>query len=114
MVCNVVTYRQRSAIREVGKALGFKAETIDHLAKSASAWHPESPETIAQAAGYPTANVAQPWQQLFDLATQILDFPRHLSLHLRGMLVTGQPLIHLVPGERATLPRPVVVPFLKH
>src|SRR5207248_10205948 len=54
MVANVVTYRQRSAIREVGKALGFKEQTLDHLAKSASAWHPESPETIAQAAGYPT------------------------------------------------------------
>src|SRR5205814_7756519 len=65
MVCNVVTYRQRSAIREVGKALGFKEETIDHLAKSASAWHPESPQTIAQAAGYETNNVAQPWRQLF-------------------------------------------------
>src|SRR2546428_11038690 len=93
MVCNVVTYRQRSAIREVGKVLGFKEETIDHLAKSASAWHPESPETIAQAAGYSTTNLANPWQQLFDLATQILDFPRHLSIHVGGMLVTGEPLI---------------------
>src|SRR5437879_11958544 len=104
MVCNVVTYRQRSAIREVGKALGFKEETIDHLAKSASAWHPESPETIAQAAGYPTANATKPWQQLFDLATQILDFPRHLSIHVGGMLVTGEPLIDIVPVERATMP----------
>ena len=113
MVCNVVTYRQRSAIREVGKALGFKEETIDHLAKSASAWHPESPETIAQAAGYPTANVAKPWQQLFDLATQILDFPRHLSIHVGGMLVTGEPLIDIVPVERATMPGRMVVQFNK-
>src|SRR5437660_28008 len=113
MVCNVVTYRQRSAIREVGKVLGFKEETIDHLAKSASAWHPESPETIAQAAGYPTANVAKPWQQLFDLATQILDFPRHLSIHVGGMLVTGEPLIDIVPVERATMPGRMVVQFNK-
>jgi error-prone DNA polymerase len=113
MVCNVVTYRQRSAIREVGKALGFKEETIDHLAKSASAWHPESPETIAQAAGYPTAQAAQPWQQLFDLATQILDFPRHLSIHVGGMLVTGEPLIDIVPVERATMPGRMVVQFNK-
>jgi error-prone DNA polymerase len=113
MVCNVVTYRQRSAIREVGKALGFKEETIDHLAKSASAWHPESPETIAQAAGYPTANVTKPWQQLFDLATQILDFPRHLSIHVGGMLVTGEPLIDIVPVERATMPGRMVVQFNK-
>src|SRR3989475_5266603 len=113
MVCNVVTYRQRSAIREVGKALGFKEETIDHLAKSASAWHPESPETIAQAAGYPTANPTKPWQQLFDLATQILDFPRHLSIHVGGMLVTGEPLIDIVPVERATMPGRMVVQFNK-
>ena len=113
MVCNVVTYRQRSAIREVGKALGFKEETIDHLAKSASAWHPESPETIAQAAGYATANAAKPWQQLFDLATQILDFPRHLSIHVGGMLVTGEPLIDIVPVERATMPGRMVVQFNK-
>jgi error-prone DNA polymerase len=113
MVCNVVTYRQRSAIREVGKALGFKEETIDHLAKSASAWHPESPETIAQAAGYPTTNITQPWQQLFDLATQILEFPRHLSIHVGGMLVTGEPLIDIVPVERATMPGRMVVQFNK-
>src|SRR5213082_859797 len=113
MVCNVVTYRQRSAIREVGKPLGFKEETIDHLAKSASAWHPESPETIAQAAGYQTANVTKPWQQLFDLATQILDFPRHLSIHVGGMLVTGEPLIDIVPVERATMPGRMVVQFNK-
>src|SRR5438067_1681001 len=113
MVCNVVTYRQRSAIREVGKALGFKEETIDHLAKSASAWHPESPETIARAAGYQTANVTKPWQQLFDLATQILDFPRHLSIHVGGMLVTGEPLIDIVPVERATMPGRMVVQFNK-
>src|SRR2546427_3307511 len=117
MVCNVVTYRQRSAIREVGKALGFKEETIDHLAKSASAWHPESPETIAQAAGYSMANVTQPWQQLFDLATQILDFPRHLSIHVGGMLVTGEPLIDIVVEVASIRPGPIqgdaVHPYLR-
>jgi error-prone DNA polymerase len=113
MVCNVVTYRQRSAIREVGKALGFEEETLDRLAKSASAWNPESPETIAQAAGYETAAAARPWQQLFDLATQILDFPRHLSIHVGGMLVTGEPLIDIVPVERATMPGRMVVQFNK-
>ncbi len=113
MVCNVVTYRQRSAIREVGKALGFKEETIDVLAKSASAWDPESPETIAQAAGYETSSPSLPWRQLFDLSTQILEFPRHLSIHVGGMLVTGEPLIDIVPVERATMPGRMVVQFNK-
>ena len=113
MVCNVVTYRQRSAIREVGKALGFKAETIDVLAKSASAWDPESPETIAQAAGFESTNPSLPWRQLFDLSTQILEFPRHLSIHVGGMLVTGEPLIDIVPVECATMPGRMVVQFNK-
>src|SRR5437660_2244327 len=113
MVCNVVTYRQRSAIREVGKALGFKEETIDVLAKSASAWDPESPETIAQAAGFESTNPSLPWRQLFDLSTQILEFPRHLSIHVGGMLVTGEPLIDIVPVECATMPGRMVVQFNK-
>jgi error-prone DNA polymerase len=113
MVCNVVTYRQRSAIREVGKALGFKEETLDRLARTASGWHPESPETIAQAAGYDTALPGRPWRQLFDLAGQILEFPRHLSIHVGGMLVTGEPLIDIVPVERATMPGRMVVQFNK-
>ena len=113
MVCNVVTYRQRSAIREVGKALGFKEDVIDNLAKSASAWNPESPQTIAQAAGYEKVAPGQPWQQLFDLSTQILGFPRHLSIHVGGMLVTGEPLIDIVPVERATMPGRMVVQFNK-
>ena len=113
MVCNVVTYRQRSAIREVGKALGFKEETIDRLARTASGWHPESPQTITQAAGYDTALPGRPWRQLFDLAGQILEFPRHLSIHVGGMLVTGEPLIDIVPVERATMPGRMVVQFNK-
>ena len=113
MVCNVVTYRQRSAIREVGKALGFKAETLDRLARSASGWHPECPETIAQAAGFETSPPSRPWEQLFDLATQILEFPRHLSIHVGGMLVTGEPLIDIVPVERARMPGRMVVQFNK-
>src|SRR5437879_1153123 len=113
MVCNVVTYRQRSAIREVGKALGFKEETIDLLAKSASAWDPESPETIAQAAGFESTNPSLPWRQLFDLSTQILEFPRHPSIHVGGMLVTGESLIDIVPVERATMPGRMVVQFNK-
>ncbi len=113
MVCNVVTYRQRSAIREVGKALGFNEETIDRLAKSASAWDAESPQAIAQAAGYATANPSLPWRQLFELVIQILGFPRHLSIHVGGMLVTGEPLIDIVPVEQATMPGRMVVQFNK-
>ncbi len=113
MVCNVVTYRHRSAIREVGKALGFPEATVDRLAKSASAWDSESPAAIARAAGYGASTSSLPWQQWFELATQILGLPRHLSIHVGGMLVTGEPLIDIVPLERATMPGRVVVQFNK-
>ncbi len=113
MVCNVVTYRQRSAIREVGKALGFPEEILDQLAKLSSAWTPESAETIASASGYASATEALPWQQFFELCEQILGFPRHLSIHVGGMLVTGEPLIDIAPVERATMPDRMVVQFNK-
>ena len=113
MVCNVVTYRQRSAIREVGKALGFPEEILDRLAKSSSAWTPEHPETIAIASGYEKSSQALPWRQFFELSEQILGFPRHLSIHVGGMLVTGEPLIDIVPVERATMPDRMVVQFNK-
>ncbi len=112
MVCNIVTYRQRSAIREVGKALGFPPAMVDRLAKSSSAWDAESPKTIARAAGYGQIP-SLPWQQFSELVGQILGFPRHLSIHVGGMLVTGEPLIDIVPVERATMPGRMVVQFNK-
>ncbi|HXO66717.1 MAG TPA: hypothetical protein VN863_01835, partial [Candidatus Dormibacteraeota bacterium] len=51
MVANVVTFRPRLAIREVGKALGFSPSTIDRLAKSADSWYPEEALEAARAAG---------------------------------------------------------------
>src|SRR5437667_12564535 len=113
VVCNVVTYRQRSAIREVGKALGFKEETIDHLAKSASAWPPEDVEDSMTGAVPPPDMRPQSWQQFLELCREVIEFPRHLSIHNRGMLVTGEPLIDIVPVERATMPGRMVGQFNK-
>jgi DNA polymerase III alpha subunit len=53
------------------------------------------------------------WQQFFDICRRIQGFPRHLSIHVGGMLVTGEPLIDLLPVERATMPGRVVVQFNK-
>src|SRR5438477_2249148 len=113
MVCNVVTYRQRSAIREVGKALGFKEETIDHLAKSASAWFTEDVEDSMTGAVPPPDMRPQSWQQFLSLCREVQDFPRHLSIHNGGMLVTGQPLVDIVPVEPATMEGRRVVQFNK-
>jgi len=53
------------------------------------------------------------WQQFFDICSRIQGFPRHLSIHVGGMLVTGEPLIDMLPVERATMPGRVVVQFNK-
>jgi error-prone DNA polymerase len=126
MVCNVVTYRARSAVREVAKALAFPPDVIDRAAKaldthsafkaaealSASALpflsaHPSGPgpEGIRGA--------SLPWQTLVGLVKEIDGLPRHLSIHVGGMLVTASPLVQVVPLERATMPGRVVVQWDK-
>ncbi len=117
MVCNVVTYRARSAVREVAKALAFPPDVIDRIAKAldthsaaqaASALHPVfcAGEDIATDASYP-------WQLLSDLLREIDGTPRHLSIHVGGMLITAAPLVEVVPVERATMPGRVVVQWDK-
>ena len=53
------------------------------------------------------------WQQFFEICKRIQGFPRHLSIHVGGMLVTGEPLVDMLPVERATMPGRVVVQFNK-
>jgi error-prone DNA polymerase len=133
MVCNVVTYRARSASREIAKALGFRDETVDRMAKSIDQYNvdPRSRPSAAQHPAYkhPNREAEHGWEApravadtLEDLASlmdekertrfplfreltlAIADFPRHLSIHNGGMLITAQPLVDTVPIERATMP----------
>src|SRR5437867_8296885 len=142
MVCNVVTYRARSASREVAKALGFRLETIDRMAKSIDQYHvdPRGIPTSAQHPAYHHTDRASEhgWEEprampdtvadlleIFDekerarfplfreLTLAIADFPRHLSIHNGGMLITALPLVDTVPIERATMPDRNVVQFDK-
>src|SRR5437868_8120178 len=128
MVCNVVTYRSRSSSREVAKALGFRAEVIDRMAKSIDAprFASRGPEGVPFVA---EADVEAPPQRAFadvlndtererwplfrDIVEEIADFPRHLSIHNGGMLITALPLVDTVPIERATMPDRNVVQFDK-
>src|SRR5881296_3486724 len=113
MVCNVVTYRQRSAIREVGKALGFKEETIDHLAKGVDRWFSEDVEDSMFGSVPPPDMRPQSWQHFLELCREVIDFPRHLSIHNGGMLVTGEPLVDIAPVEPAAMEGRRVVQFNK-
>ncbi len=114
MVANVVTYRARSAVAEVAKALGFPEELRERLrgqlySREASGAADEL-EGLGKLAG---RHGHLPWQQLVELCRAIEGFPRHLSIHSGGMLITRDPLAELVPLEPATMPGRVVVQWDK-
>jgi len=114
MVCNVVTFRARSAVRDVGKALGFPLPLLDQVAKALDTRKAGALEDeLAGINGFADKTDHLPWQQLIELCREIDSFPRHLSIHVGGMLITGKPLVEIAPLERATMPGRVVVQFNK-
>ncbi len=102
MTANVITYRGRSAVREVGKVLGFSQDAIDGLAKGINWWKGgpiDKDELDAQKldeAGLAT-------QHLVYLSEAIQGFPRHLSQHPGGFVLTETPLHKLVPIENCAM-----------
>ncbi len=107
MVCNYVRYRERLAVRDVGRALGLPADLIDRLAKSLDrGWGLHAGdrglagENRADVQGQ-AADPHSPIATLMRLCREIDDFPRHLSIHVGGMLVTGRPLVELFGLEPA-------------
>src|SRR5438309_4927232 len=113
MVCNVVTFQPRMAIRQVGKALGFSAELLDRLAKGVDRWFTEDVEDSMLSSVPPPAMRPQSWQQFLELCREVIEFPRHLSIHNGGMLVTGEPLVDIAPVEPAAMEGRRVVQFNK-
>ena len=115
MVANVVTFRPRMAIRQVGLAMGFPETLIDKLGTHTHGWYmADIDTTLGSAAASPSSDIPNPqWLQYVDILRRIEGTPRHLSIHVGGMLVTGEPLVDVVPVERATMPGRVVVQFDK-
>lgn len=110
MVCNYVRFRARSAVRDVGKVLGLPARLVDRVAKTLD-HHGSGAEltsAIARVVGRLPGG-AQPWALLVRLCRQLDGVPRHLSVHVGGMLITGHPLIELFGLEPARKPGIVVV-----
>lgn len=99
MVATVIRYRPRSAIRDVGKALGLTETTMDRLAKLLPHYGEISPSTLTQA-GVETSSPMH--SHLLSLSNEILDFPRHLSIHPGGFLLGHEPVHDIVPIENAT------------
>ena len=110
MVANVVRYRGRSAVREVGKALGLSETAIDRLARLMSHYGPLDAAGLAHAGLDPASPLHE---HLFRLCEQIQDCPRHLSIHPGGFLLGHEPVHDLVPIENATMPDRTVIQWDK-
>ena len=111
MVANVVRYRGRSAVRDVGRALGMSQTMVDRAAKLLS--HRDGLDAAGLAhAGIDPAAPAH--MHLRRLVAEIQDFPRHLSIHPGGFLLGHEPVHDLVPIENAAMPGRTVIQWDKH
>ncbi len=112
IAATVVTYRPKSAVRDVGKALGLDPGLVDRLAKSLS-WWDKRDELLSrfEEAGVSARNPVI--SQFVTLVDQILGFPRHLSQHVGGFVISSGPLSHLVPVENAAMPERTIIQWDK-
>ena len=115
MTANVITYRGKSAAREIGKVLSFDPETLNRLASLVSAWeYTDSNDTLTRQfkdAGLDLTN--HRIHKFFELCQKVQDLPRHLGQHSGGMVVCQGQLDSVVPLEPATMPGRVVVQWDK-
>ncbi len=103
ITAEVISYRPRSAVRDVGKALGLSLDRVDALAKALEWWSDDAvPEEAIRAAGLDVAD--RTVQMLIRLVKQLLGFPRHLSQHVGGFVITETPLCEIVPLENGAMP----------
>jgi error-prone DNA polymerase len=115
MTANVITYRGKSAAREMGKALSFDPETLARLASLVSAWeYKDSNDTMERHFHDAGFDLKHPKiRKFFELCIQVQDLPRHLGQHSGGLVVCQGQLDSVVPLEQATMPNRVVVQWDK-
>jgi len=115
MTANVITYRGRSAAREVGKALGFEITTLERLSSLVRAWEWKDPKDTTERqfreAGFDLHHPRV--RKFFELYEMAQDLPRHLGQHSGGMVICQGALDSVVPLEPATMPGRVVVQWDK-
>jgi len=113
MVSNVVTFQARNAVRDVGKTLGIPGHLINRLAKSLDSYSAVNlKDEIAKIDEF-KGNSNLRWREFITLCQEIADFPRHLSIHVGGMIVSACPLVDIVPLEPAAAPGRIVTQWNK-
>ncbi len=121
-VANVVTYRPRSAVRDMGRALGYAPGQLDAWARQIDVWGGGSGGLSSEAQGGAPGGEAEPsdpprWETgslgeatdhdvppaVIELAAQLQGFPRHLGIHSGGMVICDRPVLEVCPVEWATM-----------
>jgi error-prone DNA polymerase len=112
MTATVITYRGRSAVRDVGKALGLGLDLVDEMAKKLDWWDRGTiAEDRLREIGLDPRDATI--RRVVQLTSQLLGFPRHLSQHVGGMVMTRGELCDLVPIENATMEDRTVIEWDK-
>ncbi|MHB1853684.1 MAG: error-prone DNA polymerase [Acidimicrobiales bacterium] len=101
-VANVITYRPRSAVRDMGRALGYPPGQLDAWSKQMDMW-----------SGMPGPAETDVPEPVMDLAKEIQGFPRHLGIHSGGMVICDRPVVEVCPVEWARMPNRSVLQWDK-
>lgn len=104
-VANVITYRSRSAFRDVGRAFGYTPQVVDRWAKQLSMMRSSDVAPSDETVDIPA--------DVVEYATQLIGMPRHLGLHSGGMVLCDRPIIDVCPIERARMPNRTVLQWDK-
>lgn len=106
-----ISYRGRSAIRDVARVLGFPMDEVGELSRIFDRWNDEPlPERLRERGFDPDTPLIR---RLIDLTSQLIDFPRHLSQHPGGFVISEHPLHTLVPVENAAMENRTVIQWDK-
>ena len=113
IAATVITYRPRSAIRDVGKALGLSPDVVDRLAKAQTWW--DDWEAFRENVSRQGLHIDSTIVQLLCARVQeLLNFPRHLSQHVGGFVISEEPISELVPVENAAMPERTIIQWDKN
>ncbi len=113
LAATVITYQPRSALRDVGKALGLSELQVSRLSRSMQWWDGKTVDDsrIIEAGLRPDSPVTR---RLLYLVGELIGFPRHLSQHVGGFVISNGPLSGLVPVENAAMPERTVIQWEKN
>ncbi|HEU4663210.1 MAG TPA: error-prone DNA polymerase, partial [Dokdonella sp.] len=112
LAATVISYRSKSAIRDVGRALGVPDDQLDVLSGMFSRIRSGQPfESVLRERGFGPSS--RTLRKLFALAGELRGFPRHLSQHVGGFVISERPLHHLVPVENAAMPERTIIQWDK-